>query len=429
MDALRWKWWCCASLSLCLLAGCEGWSGTISLGKSDSQNEEDTELGLDDELLMSDAEPEEEVSGEEGDGIATTAHSSRSGFEQKIENADAERLALNLNVGEKFPLVKSITQTVHQFGQGGDRRSQSKLDIMIVLTVLDHPKTGPNAGAYLFEVKYHKVKYDQNLLGQKLRFDSENIGAAVPPELQTYQRLIGNGFSFWLNADNQIGELVGFDEFLKRCLEGTASSNQVQASNLIANTTGSEGLANFVDDSIGLLPPTAIRMGDTWSMDHQVLQPIAMKISSRYSLTSLDDTSAEISILGQIAPIASASTDGKNRPLNVVVEGGQVFGSCTIDRRSGLPIHSQVNQEITMRVKMADQPEFRQKKQSITTIRAFPQQNPTAQIQLEGISDAQGILQTSGNGTTQDVRQAGGQFTPEAGGTRQADYQGIDSAR
>lgn len=423
MDALRWKWLCCAGLSLCLLAGCE--SGSISLGGSE-QPEEDLELGLDDDLQVAEDESLDDLADEKEAGVKTAAHSAPDEFEPRIDQAKAERLMLNLKVGEKFPLMKNVTQTVVQQGAGGDRRSQSKLDLAIALSVREHPESGPHAGEYLFDVKYLKVKYEQDVLGQRLRFDSNDNSAEVPPQLQTYQRLIGNGFGFWLKQDNQISELVGFDEFLKRCVEGTAANNQVQASNLIANTTGTEGLANFVDDSVGLLPQTAIRMGDTWSINRQVLQPIAMKIVSRYSLTGLDETNAEISILGQISPIASASTDGQNQPLNVVVEGGQLFGSCTIDRRTGLPVHSQVNQELTMRVKMADQPEFQQRKQSITTIRAYAPQGPTASMELEGGASGDAILRTSGAVTEDQVRQAGGTFTPDAAGAQQADYDGVD---
>ncbi len=433
MDVLRGKWWLCAGLSLCLMAGCEGWSGSISLGKSDSTEEaEEAELGLDEvgaEAL--DKAAGEKATGEEEADIQTAGHSAPSSFdtaEPLNEAGKGERLALNLKTGERFPLIKEVVQTVYQSGQGGDRRSQSKLNIKIVLTMLEHPVQGPHAGEYLFEVKYHGVKYEQNLLGKTLAYNSEDATGAVPAELQTYQNLIGNGFSFWLKENNQIGELVGFEEFLKRCLGGAEGLDQAEAKNLIASTTGTEGFANFVDDSIGLLPPTAIRMGDTWSIDRQVLQPIAMKISSRYSLTSLDESSAEISILGQVSPIASVSTDSQNRPLNVVVEGGQVFGSCTIDRRSGLPVHSQVNQEISMRVKLADQPEFRQRKQSITTIRAFPQQGNAVTGGPTG-NPAGGVIQTSGDNLPGGVQQTGGLSSAleEAQKLRQADLKPEDA--
>lgn len=404
MDALCRKVWPCLVLILCLFAGCEGWSGSFSLGKSDAQSEDDSDIGLDEDLQLEEVAPAAAETPKSSEEVATASHTTAGDFEPNLRNADGEYLTLNLKVGEKFPLVKNVSHTLLQQGGDADRSSRSRLEMTIVLTVSDHPESGPKAGAYLLDVKYHKVKYEQDLFGQKLHFDSESTTENVPSELQTYQRLVGNGFSFWLKPDNQIGELIGFDEFLKRCLEGAVPNNQLQEKSLIANATGTEGLANFVDDSIGLLPRTAIKMGDTWSVDRQVLHPIAMKISSRYSLTNIDETTAEIGILGQVAPIASASSDDRNRPLNVVVDDGQIFGSCTIDRRSGLPIHSQVNQEISMRVKMPDHSEFRQRKQSITTIRAFAPQGPSVSMGETGAKAENAILQTSGNGPSDQPR-------------------------
>lgn len=460
MDVFRGKWLLALGLVLCLSAGCEKWSGSISLGKQEAESE-DAGLELDEDLAITDDETtalEAEVASGENIEPASHAESGTPPSPQGFSSAPAERLALNLKVGERFPLSKGVTQTVFQSTPEGDRRSQSKLDIMIVLTVKERPEGGPHAGQYLFDVKYHRVKYEQDLLGKKLRYNSELPGEPTPPELLTYSRLAGNGFAFWLKGDNQIGELVGFEDFLKHCLDGLPEANIAQARNLIAGTTGTEGLANFVDDSVGLLPPTAIRMGDTWSMDRQVLQPIAMKIASRYSLTSLDELTAEISILGQVSPIASVSSDAQNRPLNVVVEGGQLFGSCTIDRRSGLPVHSQVNQEISMRVKLADKPEFRQRKQSITTIRAFPIQansspivgsapqtshvtpgmnpalDPPAAILPGQSAQAGAIQQTSatqipGQAGEVGIRQAGGlEAAPNPATIRQADFEAENSA-
>lgn len=432
MAAFQWKWFALTVAGLCsmlLLAGCEGWSGSISLGKSEAQTENDDDLDLD--LDSKEWEPKETVSEEslanEGSQVVPVAHIDSDDFAHKVDQAGPERLKLNLNVGEKFPILKSVTQTVLQQGSEGDRRSKSVLDLSIALSVREHPGSGAHAGDYLFDVKYLKVKYEQDLLGQKLVFDSGNREAQVPPELRTYQQLIGNGFSFWLKADNQISELVGFDEFLNRCLDGTPRGLQGETGNLLANATGTEGLANFVDDSIGLLPPTAIRLGDSWTVNRQVLQPISMKISSRYSLTGMDETNAEVSILGQISPIASVSADAQNIPIQVVVEGGQTFGSCTIDRRTGLPVHSQVNQEISMRVKMADRPEFRQRKQSITTIRAYAPQGPTAEMELQETSSETGLQLTSGSGSAnREVRQAGGSIPTDVGKRQQADYQNVD---
>ncbi|MFO1022528.1 MAG: hypothetical protein U0903_17795 [Planctomycetales bacterium] len=59
----------------------------------------------------------------------------------------------------------------------------------------------------------------------------------------------------------------------------------------------------------------------------------------------------------------------------MTVRAGQHYGSCTIDRRTGLPINSQINEDLAMKVKLPSGKEFDQRKQTITIIRAFPAQD------------------------------------------------------
>ena len=64
--------------------------------------------------------------------------------------------------------------------------------------------------------------------------------------------MVNNGFSFWLGSDNQITELVDFPQFLSRCLKDIPAYEREKAVQLLAASAGKDGVANFVDDSIGL---------------------------------------------------------------------------------------------------------------------------------------------------------------------------------
>jgi hypothetical protein len=59
---------------------------------------------------------------------------------------------------------------------------------------------------------------------------------------------------------------------------------------------------------------------------------------------------------------------------DVMVRGGNAFGTCTIDRSTGLPLESKVERYLEMNVRLPNGLAFEQRKRTVTTIQAFPQQ-------------------------------------------------------
>jgi len=60
--------------------------------------------------------------------------------------------------------------------------------------------------------------------------------------------------------------------------------------------------------------------------------------------------------------------------VQLYIRGGKSFGSCLIDRKTGLPLESKIERFLETTVKLASGKEFEQQKEIVTTIRAFPHQ-------------------------------------------------------
>ena len=253
-------------------------------------------------------------------------------------------------------------------------------------------------GRKRFKVQYTGVKYSHNIAGEKVSYDSSRSTGPTPPEVQAYQRLVNNGFSFWIGPDNKIVELVGFDGFLKRCLQNTPPEQLETVLAKIAESSGDDGIANFIDDSIGLLPYNidenhkggAIRVGETWTKTRRLTQPIPMVLKTEYTLRELNDKTATINIAGDIAASKINSPMNQNgKSVQLYIRGGKSFGTCLIDRKTGLPLESKIDRFLETTVKLANGKEFEQQKQIVTTIRAFPHQEerrlgPSAKITPPG---------------------------------------------
>ena len=195
--------------------------------------------------------------------------------------------------------------------------------------------------------------------------------------------MVGEGFSFWLTPDNRIAELVGFDEFLKRCVRHVPAHKQKAVLTQMAGNAEDEGFANFVDDSIGLLRyrtgnkgrETDVKEGDEWQRNRKLMHPLPMALNTTYKLEELTDTVAKIEVFGTIIPIKAAQLGPNGQhpsDTEIVLKDGHSTGECTIDRVTGLPIKSCVERHLSLRVRLPDKSEFDQHKKIVTTVEAFP---------------------------------------------------------
>lgn len=288
---------------------------------------------------------------------------------------DSPNLALRLKVGQKFPLQKTVITTLVQPTEKGPQRSTAQKEFLLTVTVEEMPETGAMAGQKKMGVRFHQVRFSRELNGKKVEYDSRHVQEPIPLAMQPYHGLVGNSFSFWLGADNQIEGIVAFDEFVERCLKGVPRERFEDVWNNLATQTGADGIANFVDDSIGLLPRSKVDVGESWTVTRRTQQPIPMVSKNRYTLQNIDKRQAEVSILGEILPgaiLPKAIPGAVKKNITMSIVGGKSTGSCTIDLQTGLPIHSQVEEFVDQNVRLKTGEEFVQHKQTITTIRAFP---------------------------------------------------------
>jgi len=353
------KWWggLLVPASLALISGCGWWNAQ-------------TDEGEEDPVLVSD------------DASGSAPAPSKSGAPQ-------QKLELHLKPGDRFPLRKTVEHTLRQPTGQDWSTSRSNLDLLLSVTVNEIREPGgprnnpdPRGGQKRLQVQYHRIRFSQEVAGQnKVQYDSDAPQRPLSLAAIGYHGLKDNGFEFWLSAENQIIEIVGFDQFLERCLRDVPPARQQQVRAAMAATTGSDGIANFVDDSIGLLPVTAVREGESWSRDRHVLQPVPMYASNRYTLRRITDEIAEIDITGTVSPSVNfGPSQQPNHEINVSVRGGNSVGTCLLDRRTGLPMQSRVEQSLDMVVRLPDGSEFDQYKSTLTTIKYFPGQDGGAPI-------------------------------------------------
>ena len=280
-------------------------------------------------------------------------------------------LKLQLQPNEQFPLRKQVVTTLIQTASDGtQQRIQTELELLMAITVEE-----VTAGRTKLGVRYNRVKFEQNMDGQKFSYRSTNPPAVIPIAARAYHDMVNDGFSFWIGQDNQIKEVIGFQEFLGRCLANVPPAQQKQVLMGMEAGTDENGISDFVDNTIGLLPfGQDVTPGQEWGRSRSVGRPVPMVVQSRYILQELTPAEAVIKITGEIIPSQTINkvSHTPQEGINVTVLGGSTSGQCTIFRDTGLPKESYTERVVNMTVNMENGLAFDQVKTVQTRVESFP---------------------------------------------------------
>ncbi len=389
----------CFLISLFALSASIGCGGTDS-ASADSDADLMTELlGPEDEAENpSQAHRESSGGGDSAESISSSVLTVSDSSKPKTKNSTVpvgEKLELRLKQGDRFPLVKTVEQTLVQKSDVVPAMARTKLELTLIITVEE-----VNNDAIRLGVQYSRVAYQHDVNGQQLSYDSANHQGAVPWDAIPYAGMVNNGFAFWIGRNNSIRELVGYKEFLERCVANVPLERRETLLSEISNRFGDDGVANFVDDTIGLLPydntvdensATRVLPGDLWTRERRLMQPVPIHLTSTYRLVSLNNDLAEIEITGRVAS-GEAGTPSEISRLRII--GGQSLGRCIVDRATGLPLEMTLSRFMKMQLTTSDNQRVIQEKQIETTIRSYPEMRGSTvgvQPQNSGLQQAGGI--------------------------------------
>lgn len=287
-----------------------------------------------------------------------------------VERAE---LKLSVAVGQRFPLRKVVEQQIVQSYPGTpDTRTEStvsRLEMLLSITVEGSDATGPRLG-----VRYDRVRFSRENRGEKLEYDSAQPPVALPLELAAYQGMIGRGFSFWLGAENRIARVEGFAAFVQAALAKVPPERRHDVLLGVEAGTGEDGVVDFVDDTLGLLPfDGAKAAGDTWRHTRRIARPVPMHIDSLCTLRDLTPELAVVDVRGEVTPLVSSGVRTvAHESLQIIVERGRTVGECVLFRETGLPKESKIVQEVDLAIRSPGKPVMQQHKRVTTTIESYP---------------------------------------------------------
>jgi len=288
----------------------------------------------------------------------------------KAGPVERARLRLAMNAGERFPLRKVIEQQIVQSAAGqATETTTSRLETLLSITVEDSAERRPRFG-----VRYERVRFSREGVGERLEYDSAQPPVALRLELAAYQGMIGRGFSFWLDERNRIAGVEGFAAFVKDVLAKVPPESRDDVLLGVEAGTGEDGVADFVDDTIGLLPIEGSKAaGDTWRQTRRTARPVPMQFDALCTLRELTSELAVVDVRGNVTPLISTGVRTvAHESMHMVVERGTIVGECTLFRDTGLPKVSRIVQDVDLAVSLPGRPAVRQHKRMTTTVETYP---------------------------------------------------------
>ncbi|MSR60555.1 MAG: hypothetical protein EXS05_23425 [Planctomycetaceae bacterium] len=328
---------------------------------------------------LRDDEQEETGNTEFAQEVDEPAHRSSPPKPRSPEASSRERSAAE--PAPRISLVNSVVQELRQTTPDGIETSRLTLELTLSFRLEETVTKARQAAqgtsherSLRYQLRFDRVRLIQELAGEPaLKYDSDETAAGIPDEVQPYQGLKGNSFEFWLDRNRQLVEVVGFESFLDRCLGHVAAQHQDQMRAALIQGSSTEALTAFVGEGIGLIPAEVAQAGDSWMRTRQAVQPVPYLATTRYRLAQMTADFVDIESTGTFGPPenqaradqAQAALPGQ---VGVRIRDGWLKGQLRIDRRSGLPARSRVEQSLSMTVRLADGAEFEQETITVTTL-------------------------------------------------------------
>ena len=347
------------------------------------------------------------------EGNSESADLPRSSPLQRSAPVPSENEKTKCAVGDRLAYLKSVEHRLTQVDQEGTRVSSSRTDVKLSI-VVDRIMAD---GRKLLTVQFQQVHHTQDILGKRIAYSSDTPGAPIPQEALLYAGLANNGFSFWLGSNNKILEVVGFGDFLRQCLRNIPEPSRTTVRQQFEESKGFEGIANFIDDSIGLLPLSddlrrpgaAVAKGATWELEPRYCEtPIPVVTNTRCILKDLSEDSAEILLTGRTNGTQEHTVmHDVSGDLKVFIKAGHATGTCRVNPQTGMPIKSQIQRSIEMVMELPDGSRIQQNKDTVTTLSSmddtYSGRSPVSESSLQQM----GYQNGPGNGKQRTVVPSG----------------------
>jgi hypothetical protein len=252
--------------------------------------------------------------------------------------------------GKRYLEQMTMNQKMTMNLPGGNKPMETDTEIEMGFS-FSTLKQRPDGGAEI-EMKFLSEKMSTKMAGQELAsFDSTTDPSrdGANPMAPTMRKMIGAHVKFLTDANGNIDQVEGYDDFVKQITSGAPPQSQM----MVKNMFNEDSLKQFGPHSQGL-PGKPVKVGDTWPVKLDVgAGPLGkMDMSMDYKFDGWEEHDghhcAVLSHTGKISSQGGTSTSG----VNMSIDSGKTTGKSWFDPELGTLVDTSADQTMNLKMKV-----------------------------------------------------------------------------
>ncbi len=200
--------------------------------------------------------------------------------------------------------------------------------------------------SYVFLSEYRKLYINISSAFFNLEVDTKNPDHDEPI-ISIIQELLNKPASITMDKNGNIKDLRGIGDLIEEMLDEIAVNDdqREQLRMQLENNMGDENIRQYFSQFFCIYPEKPIKKGESWDINYQmIMRGISLDFYGKGTLIEINPGNFLIRIEGEINTFNSTDADEKEEQF--FLEGKQV-AEITIDRRSGWPLKSIINQDMS----------------------------------------------------------------------------------
>lgn len=266
---------------------------------------------------------------------------------------DPVTIAMNLKPGMTYKLVTKMHQDIDQTIMGQSQSIQQDIDMYMRYEVEDVDAEG----IATVKVTYDRVHYsmtNSNPMVPNVTYDSKTDADDANPMAAAFSGLVNQTVTMKQSPTGEVMEVSGVDGMMDNMIEKMGSilspSEAEEMRAELKKSYSEEALKESFEMTNAFYPKRQVKVGDSWEAAYEMNPSQPMKVNSTYTLDAVTDDEIVLKVDGTIAA-ANNSMESGGMTIEYSMDGTQ-GGTVTINRESGMPVRSELKQDVKAEMKM-----------------------------------------------------------------------------
>ena len=285
----------------------------------------------------------------------------------QIENSQADVLAIKdslgiykqtfkLEKGETYPLITFQKDVQTMTAPDGKTQSgTSEMTDEMSFTVNDFKD-----GIYDISINLTGKRNSQSANGKTVAVDTKQ---AEPKDEQlkmmwkVNKALVGNKLNLKMNEAGKVISITGFDTVYNKIAASVGSAikdakDKTAFINNFKQSFNEKMLKDQFTKNLVLIPAKGVKIGEKWSQSENATPDGKIKLTTTYTLKSVDDGTAQISVAGGIPKKSDKQTqEGVTRSMSSELSQN---GTITLDQKTGWVKNQNISVKTTQTETLSD---------------------------------------------------------------------------